>query len=401
MKFPRGRAVVAVLGLAASLTLGAPANASTPYNVNVIFFGVTHNLSGPDDIAIVGQNIFVGFQNGVDSQGQASTTGATDSTLVEMDVHGHIEHQVSIPGKIDGMGADAANNRVIVTVNEDGNSRLATVDLNGTMTSYTYSPATLPHHGGTDAVSVFNGKIYVSASCGGCQNPASAGTTPPAGSPAVYEVALSGTTATLTSTSINVDSSASDASGQSTKLAITDADSNTVMPSSTSKFGGDFMLDSQGDKFAVFAASMAPGAPLKMLKLQTSVDDTAVATQSQGVLVVTDSSADTVEVVSGPFTAGQVFTSATPCNDNAAPATCPAAGFPANYLATINLANGAVTPLAHTGATAYAKGLAFMPAAASSSSDSTWAIVGGVGGGVVVIAAVGGLVWRRTQRKSA
>jgi hypothetical protein len=33
----------------------------------------------------------------------------------------------------------------------------------GTVTHYTYSPFSLPHMGGTDSVSVFNGKILMAA----------------------------------------------------------------------------------------------------------------------------------------------------------------------------------------------------------------------------------------------
>ena len=408
MKFHWTRAMcVAAVAAVLPLAGAGAATAQSPYNAKAIFFGAKYHLTGPDDIAIVGPHIFVGFQNGVGSQGEPSTTGVTNSTLVEMDVHGSVEHMVNIRGKIDGLGSDAANNRVIVTVNEDGNSRLSTVDVHGKLVKYTYSPAVLPHHGGTDAVSVFDGKIYLSASCGGCQNAASAGTAPPAHSPAVYQVTLNGTTATLTSTAINVDSPAvttnPGSSAQATPLKITDADSNTVVPSSAPRFGGDFMLDSQGDKLAIFASSMAPSAPLKVLDLKTAIDDTTFATQSSGVLVVTDSTANTVEVVTGPFHAGEAFSAVTPCNDNAAPATCPAPGWPANYLAALNLSNGSLTPLNNTGATAWAKGLAFMPSSSSSSSQSAGVTFLEVGGGIVLvlILVTGGALLVRSRRQAA
>lgn len=392
---------LAVLAFALSLASSGSAIAQSPYNAKVIFYGPSRHLTGPDDIALIGPHIFVAFQNGVGSQGETSTTGFTHSTLVEMDVHGSVEHLVNIPGKIDGLGSDTANNRVIVTVNEDGNSRLATVDLNGHVVNYTYSPAVLPHHGGTDAVSVFNGKIYLSASCGGCQNASSAGTAPPAHSPAVYEATLSGTTATLTSTAINVDSPAAatnpGSSAPATNLKITDADSNTVVPADSPRFANDFMLDSQGDKVAIFASNMSPGSPLKTLNLKTSIDDTTFATQAQGVLIVTDSTADTVEVVTGPFKPGEAFSAATPCNDNAAPATCPAPGFPANYLATLNLTDGSLTPLANTGATAWAHAVAFMPTDSTSTGQSAWVTSLEVGGGILVVV-IAAAVWLRSRR---
>lgn len=405
MKSHGARALSLAAAVAVTLLSTGSAVAQSPYNANVIFFGGIHKLTGPDDVALIGPHIFVGFQNGVGSQGEPSTTGMTHSTLVEMDVHGTVQHSVNIPGKIDGLGSDPADNRVIVTVNEDGGSRLATVDLNGQVVNYTYSPAVLPHHGGTDAVSVFGGKIYLSASCGGCQNPSSAGTAPPAHSPAVYEVSLKASTATLTPTAINVDSPAvvtnPGVSAQAAPLQITDADSNTVVPTSSPRFAGDFMLDSQGDKLAVFASSMAPGAPLKTLKVQSALDDTTFATRAHGVLIVTDASADTVEVVTGPFSPGEAFSAVTPCNDNAAPATCPAPGWPANYLAALNLTNGSVTPLANTGATASAKGLAFLPTDSTSGGTSAWVITLEVGGGVLVVVLVGAAIWARARRRDS
>jgi hypothetical protein len=42
-------------------------------------------ISLPDDITALGGDIYVAFQNGVGPQGQASTTGNLDSTVVEFD----------------------------------------------------------------------------------------------------------------------------------------------------------------------------------------------------------------------------------------------------------------------------------------------------------------------------
>ena len=40
-------------------------------------------LTKPDDITMLGGDLFTGFQNGVGPQGQASTDGNRDSTIVE------------------------------------------------------------------------------------------------------------------------------------------------------------------------------------------------------------------------------------------------------------------------------------------------------------------------------
>jgi hypothetical protein len=128
--------------------------------------------------------------------------------------------------------------------------------------------------------------------------------------------------------------------GKNVTLALTDPDSNTVVPSSSAEFAGDFMLNSQGDEELIFSG--AGGKNLQVLKLANSVDDVAWATSANGTLYTTDSTADTVDAVTGPFTPGTVYTAVTPCNANSAPSTCPAPGYPANSVGTINLKTGAL-----------------------------------------------------------
>src|SRR5271166_4056627 len=76
-------------------------------------------ISKADDITSIGSDIVVGFQNGVGSQGEPSTTGNKDSTIVEFDSSGHAVKQWDIVGKCDGLTADRATGRLIATVNED------------------------------------------------------------------------------------------------------------------------------------------------------------------------------------------------------------------------------------------------------------------------------------------
>ena len=313
-------------------------------------------LSQPDDIVPLGGNIYVGFQNGVGSQGEAATSGNLDSTLVEFTPSGSLVKQWDVTGKIDGMGADAASGQVIVTVNEDSKSSLYTVS-GGTVTHYTYTPASLPHMGGTNAVSVLNGKILISASAPGTSGKA------PASAPAVFVVTLNSGARTAavapffadnaTATGVNGSNS-----GKKVTLALTDPDSNTVVPATSPKFSGDFMLNSQGDEELIF--SPASGTSLQVLKLSQSVDDVAWATSATGTLYTTDSSSNTVDAITGTFTPGTVFTAVTPCNANSAPSTCPAPGYAANSLGTIDLTTGKVGSVA-TDLAVNAKGLIFVP----------------------------------------
>jgi hypothetical protein len=81
-------------------------------------------VSLPDGVTSLDGDIYVAFQNGVGPQGQASTTGNLDSTVVEFDAGGHVVAQWDVAGKCDGLTADPQTGEVIATVNEDANSSL-------------------------------------------------------------------------------------------------------------------------------------------------------------------------------------------------------------------------------------------------------------------------------------
>jgi hypothetical protein len=315
----------------------------------------TESLTQPDDIVTLGGNLYVGFQNGVGSQGEVSSSGNLDSTLAEFTPAGSVVKQWDVTGKIDGMGADSATGQVIVTVNEDSKSSLYTVS-GGTVTHYTYTPS-LPNLGGTDAVAVDNGKILISASAPGTSGKA------PASAPAVFAVTLNAGAKTAavapffadnaTATGVNAPNA-----GKKVTLALTDPDSNGIVPSGSPEFAGDFMLNSQGDQELIFSG--ASGQNLQVLKISNPVDDIAWATSASGTLYTTDSGADTVDAITGSFTPGTAYTAVTPCNANSAPTNCPAPGYPANSLGTINLKTGAVGKVTVIGPVA-PKGLIFVP----------------------------------------
>jgi len=316
----------------------------------------TEHLTQPDDIVSLGGNLYVGFQNGVGSQGEESGSGNLDSTLLEITPKGSVVKQWDMRGKIDGMGADAATGQVFASVNEDSKSSLY-VESGGTVTHYAYTQSPLPHMGGTDAISVLNGKILISASAPGTSGKA------PKNAAAVYVVTLNASAKTATVApffAINASATAVNgtSAGKTVTLALTDPDSNLVVPSSSPSFAGDFVLNSQGDLQLIF--SDASGQNLQVLKTSQAVDDTAWATSASGTLYATDSSADAVDAVTGPFKPGTAYTAVAPCNANGAPVTCPAPPtWPVNSLGTINLKTGAVTTVYHGPLTP--KGLVFLP----------------------------------------
>lgn len=315
----------------------------------------TDALTNPDDISQWGGDLFVGFQNGVGPQGQASTDGNIDSTVVEFTLSGHVLAQWDVIGKTDGVTVDPGLG-VLATVNEDANSALYLIrpsaPASDAVTRFAYNE-TLPHLGGTDAISIYDGQILISASAPGTNGSAA----PQPNYPAVYSVTLDEATKVASVSPLFFDESSATVAnlgstfGTSTHLGLTDPDSNEVVPWSSDRFGGDFVLTSQGDLQQIYVRGAGTShQQLSVLTLSQSVDDTAWPTDSDGVLFSTDSTNDAVDVVTGHFERDRPMVVATPCGANSAPATCPAPSYPANYLATLNLDTGTVTPVAVSGA---------------------------------------------------
>ena len=319
----------------------------------------TRPVVGPDDIAYLGGHIFVGFQNGVGSMGEASPLGK-DSTIVEFDLQGHKLAQWDVVGKNDGLGADPVTNKVIATVNEDGNSSVYEIDPTPGSTPIHYHYAgKLPHGGGTDAVAVDDGAVLITASA-----PGSSSKSP---QPAVYRVSFNAGTHVASFHGVFLDSSKAHGantgtSGKFRALALTDPDSSAIVPAFATRFAGDYMLDSQGDDEQIFAHN--PGASnqsLSVLKLSASVDDSAWVADTSGAVYATDNVADAIYKITGPFVKGSEVTSVSPCNANNAPSTCPGPGFPQNYLGQINPQTGAITHIALHGPATAPKGMLFIP----------------------------------------
>ncbi|HEU0316083.1 MAG TPA: hypothetical protein VFR49_02070, partial [Solirubrobacteraceae bacterium] len=81
-------AVAGVVGLTAVPAVAAPALPVVPSGFRATVFATapltTPATAGPDDIARLGANVFVGWQNGVGTFGEPNpATGETSSTVVE------------------------------------------------------------------------------------------------------------------------------------------------------------------------------------------------------------------------------------------------------------------------------------------------------------------------------
>jgi hypothetical protein len=151
------------------------------------------------------------------------------------------------------------------------------------------------------------------------------------------------------------------AAGKTVKLALTDPDSSEVVPWSAPAFAGDFVLDSQADQELIFDHLTPGGSQLTALHLSNAVDDSAWSTTPHGALYISDGTDDTIDTVTGTFTAGTMYSSVTPCDSASAPATCPAPGYPDNYLATASMTTGTLTPVPLTGPALHTKGMIFVP----------------------------------------
>jgi hypothetical protein len=323
-------------------------------------------ISQPDDITYLDGHIFVGFQNGVGPQGQASPTGNTDSTIVEFNRRGDVVDQWDVIGKCDGLTADPAIHRVIATVNEDANSSMYLIDPRaGTSPVHYQYNEPLPSAGGTDAISIYRGVILVSASA-----PGTTGAPAPQPTyPAVYRVFLDSATHIATVQALfydedhaNVANVNSSQAGQSVQLMLTDPDSNEDVPWFAPRFAGDFMLTSQGDMQQIFVRDAGgPHQKLFVLNLSDSVDDTAWASDRDGAIYTTDNSANTVNKITGPFRAGEIFVADTPCDANDAPSTCPGPGFPPNFLGELNPFSGVITAVNLQGPAVEPQGMLFLP----------------------------------------
>jgi len=321
-----------------------------------VFASGTATVSQPDDVAAYGADVLIGWQNRVGADGTPGPGGVTRSTLTEQSSSGVVRRSWSLVGHIDGLAADPGTGRILATVNEDAHSSLYVIRPNAAAAAqvrhYRYNLPDAPQ-GGTDAVSIYHGQILITGS-----NPVIAAGKVGGTAPAVYKATLTGDTAVLAPVFFD-NSPAVIANlnepkrGATVPLALTDPDSNAVVPAASPRFAGDFMLDSQADSQQVYVAGANSNRPrLSLLKLSQRVNDTAWVTNRRGTLYVTDNADNEVFTVRGGFTAGAAFTAVTPRS------TDPTQPNPPNYLGSLNMNTGTITPAITT---IQAEGLLFTP----------------------------------------
>jgi hypothetical protein len=314
--------------------------------------------TGPDDITRLATEgvdggralIWTAYQNGINPDGTPGTPGGpTKSTVAGYDpINGTLLKTISVTGKVDGLTADPRIDRLVATVNEDDNSALYLINVRtGEATRFRYDPTPAESgNGGTDSIAIWGGDIVLAHSNPNDTEEATD-----------YVVTLDRASSVAHLRALFFDDSraVNAVTHTSVALALTDPDTNSVIPEAAPRFAGQLATISQADGQIIFA-SREEGAPdLRVLNVTDNVrgnvppiDGLAVATADRGTLFVVDAKAGTITaLMTKPWPAGTVFV-AEP-SDNGNP-----------LLGTLNLFTGAITPLSN--AFLSPKGLLFVPA---------------------------------------
>ncbi|HWF51292.1 MAG TPA: hypothetical protein VG294_11695 [Solirubrobacteraceae bacterium] len=141
-------------------------------------------------------------------------------------------------------------------------------------------------------------------------------------------------------------------------LKLVDVDSNAIVPSSSPRFAGQFVIDDQTALDLVFSSNIDAGKGLTVLHTPYGLDDIRWATTPGGTLYLVDHGAatntpatsglSTLYKVTGPFVPGVAYASSDSIPDE---------------VVTVNLASGKITPFIRHLQTA--KGLVYLDASGS------------------------------------
>jgi hypothetical protein len=362
------RVRLSMLLLGAGLFAGtqAPAALAAGYSAKPIVpagFTITKVAEAPkgaancDDLGFLDGHLFMGCQDQTTSSG-----GGGDSTLVEYTPAGAVVQTWQLHHKIDGLAGDPLTHTVIITLDEDTNTLMATVapaaPAGQQVTYYKYSPdprgaatpIALRTGGGTDQVSVDSaGHVLITASHAGTITGTAvfkAVLTPPSSPSGV------GTT-TLSPTFLDSATATKGNMGSGTALLhLGDVDSGAIVPASSPRFGGDYVITDQTALQLVFAKDIFNGTGLTVLKTPAGLDDLLWTSQPAGTLYVVDYgvpavlpkvAASALWKVTGPFKTNTVLAA----NDGVG-----------DQVVTVNLNSAALTPfIRHLNTT---KGLVYL-----------------------------------------
>ena len=262
----------------------AQVSAVAPYTVSVFAASVTNVYFQPDSIALLGDHIFIGYGNGVATNG----SDGKSSTIVEYDRSGNVITTFSVKGHNDGLKVNPVTNQLWAMQNEDGNPNLVVINpRSGNQKIYTFGPT--PHGGGYDDMAFVGRDVFVSAS-----NPANN----PNNAPAIVRVELRGHVATVSPVLLGMATATDIPTNAPVTLNLQDPDSMTFDPF------GNLVLDSQSDGELIIVHR--PGAAdqsayhlaLALDGASVQIDDTVFASSSFGTILVSDRDGETIYAIS-------------------------------------------------------------------------------------------------------
>ena len=271
-----------------SHVLDPQVQAQPPYNVSLFAQGIPGLYWQPDSITFNSSAIYIGWGN----NGHPGGGSGIPSTIIEYDYNGNILNQVNIVGHNDGLKINPQTGDLWAMQNEDANATLQILDAQTLAIKQQFFIGTGPHGGGYDDITFLNGNVYFS-----CSNPLHN----PNNEPAIVQFTSSGKNFTLTPILYGNASAIDIPTGQPVTLNLQDPDSMTY------NFGGDIVLDSQGDGELVMVRN--PGqsnqSVYRVLLTEngqmTTIDDTIFPTSSAGMMLVADTDGDAVYTVTAPF----------------------------------------------------------------------------------------------------
>ena len=291
-------------------------------------------------------DLFVGCSNGVLTNGRGGPPNrkADTSTMLEYTTAGKYVKQWSVANQIAGTAGEPLHRRILMPLDSAANSELVFVDPNivGSFAEiqYAYSPnpqsasaaKSLHTGGGTQSVVVdSHDDIFVTAS-----HPTRLGATgsfkvvltPPNGPPPAKGTAALSPTFSDDATATNGNTG----KGR-VKLALHEINSNAIVPSSSRKYAGDYVITDQATRQLVFSSNITAGKGLTALKTTLGLNDIRWATSKHGTFYLVRRGAQTplarssLYKVTGPFVKGAAYATT------------------GDELVRVNLSNGKLTPI--------------------------------------------------------
>ncbi|MEO9168094.1 MAG: hypothetical protein ABI230_06805 [Aestuariivirga sp.] len=286
-------------------------------------------LSKPDSIAVINDQVWIGYGN----EGKKDGADNAMSAIVTYSMAGKVLKILTLKGHNDGVKLDPKTGKVWAMNNEDGNASLDVIDTKTwAMEHYTFENA--KHGGGYDDVEFVGGSAYVTAS-----NPSVDGDKPNPGA-SIGKATLGENHIVKVEDVLSGTPTVSDVTtGKSEKLNLTDPDSITLTST------GELLMTSQDDAELLLVSNFSTKAKARVLHLKggVKVDDTAFVNEGKGFLLVADTPAEVVYKIESDklWEIGQAYSAMSGVDSDEKAKTAAIAG----YVGHLDLKSGALIPI--------------------------------------------------------